>query len=170
MEFEAKMTAGILFRFLLRQNYRSISGWAGLFLGFGMIAFYFYNGNILLIGLGVFTLVYPPWSFFIKSKKQMLLNPAFKNPLHYQIDDEGIKVSQGDALDVVKWEELFKVVFTKQNIIIHTSPMNAWILPLADLGDHAGKLTEMIQAKMPAAKSVKRFSKIPSNGSASKKI
>ena len=152
MEFEIKMTSGILYSYLLRQNYLSFAGWVGNFLGVMMIVLYFYNNNIWALVGGLVIIFYPPCSLFMKSKKQMLLNPAFKKPLHYSINDEGLSVSQGEASVQVNWEQLFKVVATKKFILIYTSPVNSWILPLKDLGDKTQALKEMIIAKMPANK------------------
>ncbi|MCL2719234.1 MAG: YcxB family protein [Lachnospiraceae bacterium] len=152
MEFEVKMTSGILYNYLLRQNYMSFSGWTGIALGIMLIVFYFFQGSIWFVVAGVIILFYPPWSLFTKSKKQMLINPAFKKPLYYHIDDEGVKVSQGEDTVSVLWEQLFRAVAAKKSIIIYTSPVNAWILPFQDLGENGDKLRELIKAKMPAAK------------------
>ncbi|MCL2254685.1 MAG: YcxB family protein, partial [Lachnospiraceae bacterium] len=118
MEFEVKMTSNILLSYLFRQNYRSFAGLLTIGLGIMMIALFIYNGNAIALLAGAIVLFYPPWSLFTKSKKQMLLNPAFKNPLKYRIDDQGIQVSQGDDVVFVLWEQLFRVIATKKSILI----------------------------------------------------
>ena len=152
MNFEVKMTSGILYGYLLRKNYLSLSGWIGIILGIGLLASYFIFGSHWYIIAGVIILLFPPWSLFTSTKKQMLLNPAFKKPIQYQIDDEGIKVSQGDNTVFVPWEHLFRVAATKQWILVYTSPVNVWILPYKALGGNADKLIEMVREKLPKAK------------------
>ena len=148
MEFEVKMTAGILYHYLVRQYYKSISGIVGIAFGLVLIGSYFYRNNYWLIVAGIIVILYPPWSFFTKSKRQMLLNPAFKKPIHYHIDDEGVKVTQGADTVLVAWDLLFKVAVTKKSILVFTSPVNAWILPFQCMGDHKERLLEMIRENM----------------------
>jgi len=152
MNFEVKMTSGILYNYLLRQNYFRFSGIVGIVLGVALFVCYFFFLNPWLIAAGAIMLFYPPWSLFTSAKKQMLLNPAFKKPIHYSIDDEGIKVSQGNDTVEVLWEQLFKAVSTGKSIIIYTSPVNAWILPYQSMGENTEKLKEMIKSKLPSAK------------------
>jgi len=152
MNFEVKMTTGILYNYLLRQNYFRFSGFLGIILGVALLVCYFFFFNPWLIAAGAIMLLYPPWSLFTSAKKQMLLNPAFKKPLHYNIDDEGIKVSQGNDTVEVLWEQLFKVMATSKSIIIYTSPVNAWILPYQSVGENTDKLKELLREKLPKAK------------------
>ena len=152
MNFEVKMTSGILYNYLLRQNYYRFSGIIGITLGIALLVCYFIFYNPWLIAAGAIMLLYPPWSLFTSAKKQMLLNPSFKKPLHYHFDDEGVKVSQENNVVEVPWELIFKVVVTKKTILIYTSPVNAWILPYQALGENADILKEMIKSKLPSAK------------------
>lgn len=152
MEFEVKMTSGILYTYLLRHNYLSFNGWVGVGLGFILIAFYFTSDNLWSLLAGLVVLIYPFLSLYTKSKKQMLLNPSFKNPLLYKIDDEGIRVSQGADEVQVNWEQLYKVINARKMILIYTSPLNAWIIPRNILAGKEDMLRETLLKKLPAAK------------------
>ena len=152
MNFEVKMTSGILYGYLLRQNYYRFSGVIGIILGIVLLVCYFIFYNPWLIAAGAIMLLYPPWSLFTSSKKQMLLNPSFKKPLMYHFEDEGVKVSQEGNVVEVPWELIFKVVVTKKTFLIYTSPVNAWILPMKDVGEDVERLKELLGGKLPKAK------------------
>jgi hypothetical protein len=156
MEFQVKMTAGILYNYLMKQAYTSLVGWLGIFLGVMMTALYFiegrFQGNYFALIAAFVVTFYTPWSLFLKSKKQMLINPAFKNPLQYIINNEGIQVSQNEQTVLTPWEQMYKATSTKKSIIVFTSRYNAWIFPRADLGDGADKLLELIKTHMAPAR------------------
>ena len=94
-------------------------------------------------------LVYLPWTLFLKSKQQAFNNPAFKNKLHYVLDDSGLTVSQGDASQSQAWENMFKATSTNRSIIVYTSPVNATIIPRKALGQDVSKCIEIISTHMP---------------------
>lgn len=101
---------------------------------------------------GVVVLVYQPWSLFLRSKQQMLNSPAFKKPLHYKLTEEGIEVSQDEAVENQKWENMYKAVSTNRSIVVYTSRINACIFPKKDLGENRYKVIEMISTHMPPGK------------------
>ncbi len=113
---------------------------------------YFMAGSILYLIFGVVVLAYLPWTLFIRSKKQYLANPAFKEPLHYTFNEEGMTVSQKDTSEQIAWENLYKAVSTPKSIVIYTSPVNASIFPKKDLGEHKAALIEVISIHMPPKK------------------
>lgn len=101
---------------------------------------------------GIIALAYQPWTLFLRSRQQMLKNPSFKNPLHYKLTEEGIEVSQGDAADSQKWEDMHKAVSTGRSIVVYTSRINACIFPKKDIGEDKYKVIEMISTHMPPGK------------------
>ena len=93
-----------------------------------------------------------PWSLFLKSKQQMLNTPAFKEPLHYKMTEEGVEISQKEAKEFQKWEHMVKATSTGKSIILYTSPVNACIFPRADLTGNEVAVIEMISKHMPVNK------------------
>ena len=89
---------------------------------------------------------------FLKSKKQYLSNPAFKEPLHYRMTDQGIEVSQKGETQGQKWEDMYKAVSTPRSIILYTSRVNASIFPKKDLGEKSSAVIQMISTHMPPKK------------------
>lgn len=153
VQFETKITAGDLYDYMLHHSYTSMSGLLGTMVGALMIVGFFMNmQNVILLIVGVVVLLYLPWNLFLKSRQQAINNPAFKKPLTYLLDEEGIHVSQEDVTQMQKWEDMVKAVSTRNSIIVYTSKMNASIFPRRDMGEKSAKVIEMISTHMPPAK------------------
>ena len=68
------------------------------------------------------------------------------------LDEEGIKVSQDDAQEMQKWEDIVKAVSTNRSIIVYTSPVNACIFPKRDLGEYTAQVIQVLSVNLPAKK------------------
>lgn len=135
IEFDVKMTASALYDYMLRHAYASMSGLLGTIAGALLVVAYFMmEGGILYLLAGLVILLYLPWTLFVRSRKQILANPAFKEVLHYQLDEEGITVSQKEVTETIPWEAMQKAISTGKSIIVYTSKVNAFIFPRKDMG------------------------------------
>lgn len=152
IEFDVHMNSTDLYDYMLRHTYNGFSGLFGSLVGALMIVAGIYLKRPFMVIAGVILLCYLPWTLFLKSKQQMLSNPAFKEPLHYKLDDEGIHVSQKDTVEMQKWDNIEKAVSTGRSLIIYTSKMNACIFPKRDLGDHTCAVIQVISTHLPANK------------------
>ena len=152
VSFDVKITPGVLYDYLLYHTYTGTTGLLGTIAGALLVVAYFMAGSILYLIFGVVVLVYLPWTLFMRSKKQYLANPAFKESLHYTFNEEGMTVSQKDTSGQIAWENLYKAVSTPKSIVIYTSPVNASIFPKKDLGEHKAALIEVISTHMPPKK------------------
>lgn len=152
LEFDVKITANILYDYMLRHTYYSASGLIGTIVGALMVVGFFYQGGVIFLIAGGVILLYLPWTLFIKSRQQMLNTPAFKEPLHYRLTEEGIEVSQGEETQMQKWEDMCKAVSTQRSLIVYTSRVNASIFPKRDLGELVPGVIEMISTHMPPGK------------------
>ncbi|MGN1146893.1 MAG: YcxB family protein [Lachnospiraceae bacterium] len=152
IEFDVHIKAGDLYDYMMRHTYSSFSGLFGSLVGALMVVGGFYTSGWLMVIAGVVLLCYLPWTLFLKSKQQMLANPAFKEPLHYVLDDEGIHVSQNDTEEMQKWEDIVKAVSTNRSLIVYTSRMNACIFPKRDLGDSTAQVIQVLSTHLPAKK------------------
>ena len=152
IELDIKITAGDLYDYMLRHSYNSPSGIMGSALGAVMILVALVKSQwIFLIG-GAALLLYLPWILFIKSRQQILNNPAFKEVLHYRLDEEGLTITQGEAQAKQGWDDMYRAVSTGRSIILYTSRVNATIFPKGQLGDSKAAVVEMISTHMPASK------------------
>lgn len=152
IEFDVQIKAGDLYDYMMRHTYNGFSGIFGSLVGALMVVGGVMMDSVLMIIAGVVLLCYLPWTLFLKSKQQILANPAFKKPLHYVLDDEGIHVSQGEEVQMQKWEDMFKAVSTGKSIIVYTSKVNACIFPRRDLKDRVPQVIQVISTHLPASK------------------
>ncbi len=152
VEFDVKMEAGILYDYMMRHTFSSFIGMMGTVVGALLLIVFFAERQVLFLIAAVVVLAYQPWSLFLRSRQQMVNNPAFKKPLHYKLTEDGIEVSQDGAVDSQKWEDMYKAVSTGSSIIVYTSRVNACIFPKKDLGESKYKVIEMISTHMPPKK------------------
>ena len=152
LEFDVKMTANVLYDYMLRHTYYSASGLLGTMVGALMIVWFGMKGGVFFLIAGVVVLAYLPWTLFIKSRQQMLNTPAFKEPLHYKMTDQGVEVSQGEVVEFQKWEDMYKAVSTPKSLIVYTTKINASIFPKQDLGEMTPAVIAMISTHMSPAK------------------
>ena len=152
IEFDVKITSNVLYDYMLRHTYSSLSGIMGSVVGVLMLILFASNRQPICLIIGVVILLYLPWTLFIKSRQQALSTPAFKKPLHYRLTDEGIEVSQDDTTEQMGWDGMVKAVSTINSIIVYTTKTNACIFPKKDLGDKKYKVIEIISTHMPPGK------------------
>ena len=152
IEFDVRIKSGDLYDYMLRHTYNHFSGIFGSLVGALMVIGGIYMQAWLMVIAGVILLAYLPWTLFIKSKQQLLANPAFKEPLHYLLDDEGIHVSQGETVEMQKWENIVKAVSTGRSLIVYTSRVNPCIFPKSELGDKKQLVIQVLSTHLPANK------------------
>ena len=157
IEFDVKMTSGDLYDSMLHHTYGSMSGLIGAVADALMVVAGFSGAGVLCIIAGIVILLYLPVTLFLKSKQQFLANPAFKQPLHYKLTEEGIEVSQGEEVQSQKWEDMYKAVSTTKSLVIYTTAVNAAIFPRRDLGEQLPAVIEIISKHMPPKKVKIRF-------------
>ena len=152
LEFDTKITTNILYDYMLHHTYGSLSGLLGSGVGAVFVIVYFSSGNLLHLAAGIILLLYLPCSLYLSSVKQIKSTPVFQQPLHYEMTDEGIRVSQGEQSQLQKWEDIYKAVSTGKSIIVYNTKVNAWIFPRKDMGELTTKVIEMISTHMKPEK------------------
>lgn len=152
LEFDVKITDKELYDYMMAHNYNSGAGILGSCVGALLVVTALMNGQMLYLICGAVLLLYLPINLRIKSKQQILNNPAFKEPLHYKLDEEGITISQGEQSQSQKWENMYKAISTSKSIIVYTSRVNATIFPRKQLGEDVVNVIRMVSAHMPPKK------------------
>lgn len=152
VEFDITISSKELYDFMLMHSYTHASGLLGSGVGAVCVIVALSTSQWIFLIAGIVLLGYLPWTLWIKSKQQALLNPGFKEPLHYVLDEEGITISQGEASEKQSWDAMVKAVSTGRSIIVYTSKVNATIFPKNQLGDNKDALIEMISRHMPPKK------------------
>ena len=152
LNITVKIEAGDLYDYMLRHSFNSPAGIVGSTFGAVLILFALATRQWMFLVLGLVMLLYLPWTLFLKSRRQVLCNPAFLEPLQYTLDEEGLTVSQGEEQAQMAWEDMHKAVSTSRSIILYTSRVNATLFPRRQLGDQKEALVEMISTHMPPGK------------------
>ncbi len=152
IQITVKIEAGDLYDYMLMHSYNSPAGILGSTFGAVLIVFALATKQWMFIVLGLIMLLYLPWSLFIRSRRQILSNPSFQEPLQYTLDQEGLTISQGQEEGRMAWEDMYKAVSTSRSIILYTSRVTATIFPKRQLGDQKVAVIEMISTHMPPAK------------------
>lgn len=152
VKLTVKIEAGDLYDYMLRHSYNSPAGILGSAFGAVLIIFALASQRWVILVLGAVMLLYLPWTLFLRSRKQILSNPSFQEPLQYTLDDEGLTISQGEEEAEMAWGDMYKAVSTGRSIILYTSRVNATIFPKRELGDQRAAVIEMISTHMPPAK------------------
>lgn len=152
IHLDIQIKSSDLYDYMLRHSYHSAQGLLGSCIGALAILMFLNNHQPIYCIMGVIILLYLPWNLFIKSKQQAINNPAFKKPLHYVLNDEGISVSQGEVTECQKWENMYRAVSTSKSIIVYTNRVNACIFPRRELGDQVTEVIACIAAHMDPKK------------------
>jgi len=151
-EFDVHMTASALYDYNMYHTYTGSAGIVGTAFGAMLLIIFVSNRQPAFLFAGLVVILYSPVALYLNSRKQVKLNPMFRNPLHYVMDDEGVTVSQGEQEISVSWDQMLKACSTNQSLLLYTSKTSAWIFPKADLGEKRYDIIEMISTHMPPAR------------------
>ncbi|MBR6237547.1 MAG: YcxB family protein [Lachnospiraceae bacterium] len=151
-EFDVQMTASSLYDYNMYHTYSGTAGIVGTAVGtLFLILFAAYRQPAYLVA-GLVIILYSPVVLYMNSVKQIKLNPVYKNPLHYMLDEEGVTVTAGDESLKVEWDKMIKARATNQSILLYTGPKSAWVFPKKDLGQKRYDVIEMISTHMSSEK------------------
>lgn len=142
IKFQVLMKVTDMYNFLLRHAYGGYQGIIGIVISVGAFSLYlsgFGKGDsfstlLLIVMSSLFTII-QPLHLYYKAAKQVKLNPVFREPLNYKVNQEGITVGQGEEEGLMPWEDIVKVIETKRSVIIYLSRINAYIFPKRELGE-----------------------------------
>lgn len=144
LELKVKITPNVLFDYLLYYTYTGLQGIIGTVVGLFLIFAFIRGFSVLYLIAGLIIIVYLPVSLFLRSRRQYLNNPVFREQIDYLIDDDGLKVSQGERYESIPWENIIKAVSTPNSILLYTSKVNASIFPKKDLGEKRALFIEAV--------------------------
>lgn len=104
--------------------------------------------SILYVCFGFAFLFYMPATLYLRAKRQIFMSEELKNTLHYSIDEAGIKVTQNGAEAQLPWKQVYKITATKNNVLIYSNRINAYIIPKTQLGEQYAALKEVAKAHL----------------------
>lgn len=156
-EFDVKMTKKVLYDFLMTHTYRSFSGWFSILIGLAGVVLTVMSlgkaeGTMILVYaiFSLYFLFYQPVALYSKAAKQVKLNPMYKEPLHYAVNDEGITSSQNDQSVQIPWENIVKVTESKYSFLLYTGKISSFVLPRESMGEQMTIVEGLIRKHVPA--------------------
>ncbi len=159
IEFNVKLKSRDMFRFNLYQTYTGFSGLSSILFSvllFGLAGYTFYTHgeealrNILIyIFAGILLLVYMPITLWLRSRQSLKASPVLSNPLHYQVDNDGFTVTQGESNGVLAWKQIYKMVATKHLVLVYSNRANAYVIPRRQLEGQYVALAKLATSKLP---------------------
>lgn len=115
--FDVKVTEKDLYSFNIEQAYKGSQGVISLLFAVLLAAAAVLSaqkGNteyvVLYIIVGILVLLYVPFSLKGRVKMIMKTNEVFSKPLHFEIDEKNINVSQGEEMAQLPWEQVYRFV------------------------------------------------------------
>lgn len=154
-EFDIQLTAQDLYKFNMRQAYTSMNGVLSILIPIVCVVMAVLQAQhnswayfALYLGFGILFLVYMPVSLLLSSKRVMRAGGAIAGRLHYVVDEEKITVSIEDQKDELPWELVYKLVETKDTILVFSNRRNAFIFKKDQLGEAGNEVKEIAKAKL----------------------
>ena len=153
---DIKIDAKDLFKFNVMQAYRGMQGALSIILPILVFAYAFTSygtvsigSTLVYVGLGILFLVYVPVSLWLRVNKIIKdQNNALSKCLHYEFEEDGIRVSVEAESVEFKWENIYQMKTSGKLLLLYTNRINAYILPLAQVGDKYEALSKLAYAKL----------------------
>jgi hypothetical protein len=156
VEFDITLKPKDMYRFNIYQVYSGFTGWFSIIVSIFMIGWSVYSYGrvpvgytVLYIIFGIIFLFYMPINLMIRSKTALASSEVLRNALHYKVDEDAIEVSQGEASSRLEWDQIYKLVATKNNVLIYSNRTRAYVIPREQLGDKFAELKAIAEQKLP---------------------
>lgn len=166
VSFDIKLAVKDLFRFNMNQAYKGMQGFLSILLPilvfayavatFGEVSI---GSTLVYVALGILFLVYVPVSLWLRVKK-VINDPsnALSKAIHYDFEEDVIRVSVEEENVEFQWENIYKLCTSGNLLLVYTNRINAYILPLEQVGDDYDLLFELAHKKLEKYR-VKMYSK-----------
>lgn len=164
VELNVSLNAKQYYHFNLYHCYHSVNGFLGIFLGILCIVYgvagcfvedwLSVTQIVIFIVFGIVILVYNPVALYVRSKRRFLTNPVMRDSVQYIFAERGITLKQGEVEEEMPWENLYKIIKTKESMIFYLTRFHANIIPLSEMGQDYEAVCDMIQ-KYADAKVIK---------------
>ncbi len=157
IHFTIRLQPEDLFRFHMHRAYTGLQGWLSVvcaLIVFGLAGYTGYNGGYgsmaMYIVIGVFLLIYVPAELWRRAKKSLKTNDELANELHYELSEEGIHVTQGDASADLPWTQIYKVTSDKHALLIYSSRIAAYIIPRSQVETEYDDIAKLLKEQVPS--------------------
>lgn len=154
IKFDVKLTCDDMYRFHLYHAYTSMQGILSIICGILIIVLIVFSGKFEgfvsaapYVALALVFVLYIPVSLRFRSKRQILMSDALKDVLHYEVTEEGVKVTSDAQPEgsLLPWGSIYKAVTTKHNLLIYSSRVYAYIIPKEHLSEVLPQLYDALE-------------------------
>lgn len=155
MKFTTRIKTKELYQFLMMHSHAGFAGKIGPVMSIAAAVLFIkgiptFEGNemqmVIFAMCALLFTVINPLMLYSKAKKQCLTNPAYKQDMEYELNEEGIKLYVGEQEGGIPWDRLFKIKETKDLYILYTTRVNAFLWPKAALGSQAAEIMDYVLA------------------------
>ena len=157
MQFDIKLKSQDMYRFNMYQTYTGFHGWFSIIVSIiiFIVAGLTYGGldityTVLYIAFGIIFLLYMPVTLWLRSKSALAASEVLRGTLHYLVDENGFTVSQGEESANLPWDQIYKMVATKSNVLVYSTRINAYIIPREQLGEQYKELAKIANVDLNA--------------------
>jgi hypothetical protein len=155
IEFDVKLEPDDMFKFNMYQMYTGIHGWLSIAIAIVVLTVAVRTmGSVEILYtvvyfiFGIVFLFYVPVSLKLRSKRSITSSEVLSKPLHYCVDEKGFTVSQGEASAKLPWEQIYKMVATKSNVLVYSNRTNAYVIPRTQLGENYEALAGLANSSL----------------------
>ncbi len=131
-----KLDSTDVVRFMFYHNYSRIGGaLTGLFglAGILISPIMFLTGDmtsgIILALVGFMYGLFTPLGFYTKAKRQIRMNPVFKNKMTFKFTSDMLKVQLYTGASEILWQDVYKIKSLKDQMLIYIEETHALIVP-----------------------------------------
>lgn len=163
MDINVQLTEKDLFSFHLYHSYHRVQTWLFTVLGVVIAAASFTTYNkveimytLLYLVCGLIFVFYTPLHLRTSAKLAFQGNSPLTKAMRYHFDEQGVSVAFADGetteeegvANSITWNLIYKVVRTKKALYLYTTPKNASILPLSQVGPQEKALDELLKKEL----------------------
>ena len=150
INLKIKIETNNLYEFMMNNNYKSIRGIISVLFSLvstvGTIIFWEQFSGIqkaLMIFMSLLFTVIAPLEYYVRARRQVKKN--FADELEYIFDESSITIKKENESSSLKWNEVMKVVNTKNLIVVYFTPIRAFIIPKKSIGEKFDDLKEIME-------------------------
>lgn len=155
VEFDVKLEPKDLYRFNLYQTYTGSQGIISILiiiLAGIMTTVSYKDGNYsYAVMYGIFFVIfigYIPVTLWTKAKLTLKSNKVLADTLHYEVSEDGIRVTQGEESGELPWKQIYKMISTRNHVLIYSGRKNAYIIPISQLDGQYDRLAELANDRL----------------------
>ncbi len=153
ISFSTKVSEQDLYRYNIHHAYTSSQGIFSIVISLLLVVVWGMRFNtlsslyqILYPLVAILFCLYIPMTLRLRSKNQMT-QEVFKYPLQYELTEDGVLVSSPAAEEPAElpWSYVYKVSRWKEYLLIYSSRVNAYIIPVADIETQYDSIIDFIK-------------------------